>query len=135
MQQLPQLEAMCERLYNSQVEGTATQNPRLCPRGLRVPRLPWAAWAGCSTGRGIPSRTLAVCRCYLLPLPRLVCVLPTGAPLVVQNPQERAQAEGVLRVFGTSTEYVSHCKVRAGGTGQPAAEAGAEGEPLRLWQP
>ena len=30
---------------------------------------------------------------------------------VVQNPQERAQAEQMLKVFGLSTEYVPHCKV------------------------
>ena len=35
------------------------------------------------------------------------------SPLPLQVPQERAEAEQMLRVFGTSTEYVSHCKVSA----------------------
>ena len=40
--------------------------------------------------------------------------LHTGcaASTAPQVPQERAQAEQMLRVFGTSTEYVTHCKVR-----------------------
>lgn len=28
-----------------------------------------------------------------------------------QDPQERAQAEQILRVFGQTTEYIAHCKV------------------------
>ena len=31
--------------------------------------------------------------------------------LCLQSLQERTQAEQFLRVFGLSTEYVSHCKV------------------------
>ena len=30
----------------------------------------------------------------------------------LQDPVERGQAEQMLRVFGQSTDYVSHCKVR-----------------------
>lgn len=30
---------------------------------------------------------------------------------LLQDPQERAQAEQLLRVFGQSTEYIAHCKV------------------------
>jgi hypothetical protein len=32
--------------------------------------------------------------------------------LGLQDPQERSQAEQVLRVFGQSTEYIAYCKVR-----------------------
>lgn len=39
--------------------------------------------------------------------------LITSRWLALQNPGERAQAEQALKVFGLSTEYVSHCKVTA----------------------
>ena len=31
----------------------------------------------------------------------------------LQDPQERSQAEQVLRVFGQSTEYIAYCKARS----------------------
>lgn len=43
-------------------------------------------------------------------------VAATPAGTTLQVPQERAQAEQMLRVFSTSTEYVAHCKVSPGGT-------------------
>lgn len=42
--------------------------------------------------------------------------------LYLQSLQERTQAEQFLRVFGLSTEYVSHCKVcneESGSASQP----------------
>ena len=93
LQQLPQLEAMCQRLYTAQ-----------------------AGW-------GLPSRALG-----------LIAGTPEpGRP--PQAPQERAAAEQLLRVFGQSTNYVAHCKVRRprlgragwgrvrGGTGRTCAQA------------
>ena len=41
-------------------------------------------------------------------LPQCCCVM---CVLCLQSLQERTQAEQFLRVFGLSTEYVSHCKV------------------------
>ncbi len=35
-----------------------------------------------------------------------------GSARLAQDPQERGRAEQVLRVFGQSTDYVSHCKAR-----------------------
>lgn len=43
---------------------------------------------------------------------------------LLQTPQERTQAEQALRPFGQSTEYVSHCKVRAA-VQQPSGMLGA----------
>jgi hypothetical protein len=33
--------------------------------------------------------------------------------VVLQNAAERAHAEQLLRVFGQSTDYITHCKVRS----------------------
>ena len=30
---------------------------------------------------------------------------------MLQNPQERSQAEQALKVFGLSPDYITHCKV------------------------
>ncbi len=79
-QQLPQLEAMCERLYNAQVGAQVL--PRSVHSAIEWPTLAPTCFAGGSS--------------------------------VAQTPQERAQAEQVLRVFGQTTEYLPHCKVRIG---------------------
>ena len=47
----------------------------------------------------------------LPPCRNVMCVL------CLQSLQERTQAEQFLRVFGLSTEYVSHCKVCNAGFG------------------
>lgn len=39
-----------------------------------------------------------------------------------QNPQERAQAEQMLKVFGLSTEYVPHCKAILDNSSSPYAQ-------------
>ncbi len=75
LQQLPQVEAMCERLYNAQVS-------------LRYP--------------GSVDRIRR----------RQDGHTPRHTPVALQSPQERSQAEQVLRPFGQSTEYLPHCKVR-----------------------
>ncbi len=40
------------------------------------------------------------------------CLTTISCFLRVQDPQERAQAEQILRVFGQTTEYIAHCKVQ-----------------------
>ena len=42
----------------------------------------------------------------------------------LQDPLERGQAEQMLRVFGQSTDYVSHCKVRRRGSADDQGNAG-----------
>lgn len=108
--QLPALEQMCERLYNSQVRGAPIA--AACQAGLAPcqcldsaqgsPGRPWIAPAASKAGLGPAAADRH--------RPRLSAA---AASWLVQVPQERAQAEQMLRVFGTSTEYVPHCKVRA----------------------
>lgn len=74
--QLPQLEALCERLFNSQA---------------RLPPDAGAAPYPHSGVTAVHKRLSIAC---------------------MQDPLERGQAEQMLRVFGQSTDYVSHCKVR-----------------------
>ena len=119
--QLPQLEAMCERLYNSQVRCPWLPSPAdpslarvSCDRSQVIcgPGLGWATRHGgpaaggrrllaSKAGKTAPWTGGSTAHCQRA----AVCLL-------VQVPQERAQAEQMLRVFGTSTEYVVHCKVR-----------------------
>ncbi|PSC72660.1 exportin-7 isoform X2 isoform A [Micractinium conductrix] len=51
---------------------------------------------------------------------------------VSQVPQERAQAEQMLRVFGTSTEYVSHCKAILDNSTSPYAQLLASSSLIKI---
>lgn len=49
-----------------------------------------------------------------------------------QNPQERAQAEQLLRVFGTSTEYAAHCKAILDNSSSPYAQLLASSSLIKI---
>ncbi|KAI3436525.1 hypothetical protein D9Q98_005942 [Chlorella vulgaris] len=51
---------------------------------------------------------------------------------ISQVPQERAQAEQMLRVFGTSTEYVAHCKTILDNSTSPYAQVLASSSLIKI---
>ncbi len=103
MAQLPQLEAMASVLYNSQVGGCwVVLHPAggACRPPAQCAPLQQLCVAICHT---------AICQCFA----HGISLSTTSSEHALkQVPQERAQAEQMLRVFATSTEYVPHCKVR-----------------------
>lgn len=77
------------------------------------------SWTNQSGAPPRPDPAACLC-CCALAAAALLWLLP-----VLQVPAERAQAEQMLRVFGTSTEYVAHCKVRAKPQGNATGAAAA----------
>lgn len=49
-----------------------------------------------------------------------------------QNPQERAQTDQILRVFGSSPEYITHCKTVLDNSNSPYAQVFATSSMLKL---
>lgn len=106
--QLPQLEAAATALYTTQarVMGGSGLLPALHPpdRGAAAAE---AALGLCQRALEHGQRGRDLTDKWLVAGP--------APPSSVQDPQERAQAEQALKVFGMSTEYVAHCKVRWSG--------------------
>ena len=97
--QLPQLEALCERLYTSQARAIVASS---CHAPSKALMHRTALPSGPSASYSAP---------LVLHTPCSTTRLTRHRP-PVQDPAERSQAEQYLRVFSLSTEYVSHCKVR-----------------------
>ncbi len=112
LQQLPQLEAMCERLYNAQVQSAQGLHGRAhqARHSARVSQCRRDRSGALQSARTSAADTAQRSTpCVLLPCS--------------QDPQERAQVEGMLAVFGSSTEYVGTLKVRAPPTATKPAHA------------
>lgn len=96
LQQLPQLEAMAERLYNSQVKSVIEPSSSMAIFGNQFHLVPFLTSQSCI---------------------RIHIVIPEGSLIIFdplctfQIPDERSQAEQALKIFGMSPDYVSHCKV------------------------
>ena len=86
--QLPQLESLCERLYNSQA---STPPPFFHCASDHIN----------ASMQSAPDLLYIVFMCLQISLP-----LP-----LLQDAAERAQNEQVLRIFGQSTDYITACKV------------------------
>ena len=122
--QLPQLEALCEQLYNSQVSFLLSVIKKcVIIVGLLCSRL------------STDTPALHPIPVFSTPPSHHIVARSKSNPLHLfspQNPVERSQAEQVLKVFGLSPEYVSHCKTMLDNSASPYAQLLASSSLLKV---